>query len=860
LVAIQVSQADAYGSSLLYSTGRSLTSITFTMGFLEPKFPLNGHCSIVYDGTLYVYSPAGFQSLKLEEGADWTAMPTDISLTGAQCVKATGGSDPMLYVVGGTVNATAATWNYPGLMHYSFAAKKWDWLRPQSWTTQNRQNHAAVYLEGPQKLLVYSGSQTTGDIGPSTQTFLISTVSPYTVQSMPSAGAPPSVKPMLMAIDTTSALLIGGGAANTAIWRFTEAKGWQDLGVALQQPIVNQDAVQCTVVTGQGKSLVLEKFDMSVTPNKVDRILLLKEDGTPATAGSTIGTKAKRVTVDSWPAYNSTYAPTSTRTGYSLAQGDDGLTVASGGNPRDPLAVFDVKANSWTNATALFEGQQVIVNSITSSTASSTSLPTSTAAVSSTPSATATDAPTAIPVAPDNKGKMLTVLGATLGTIFGIAAVLILILLCLKYRKKKGKRQQNQGYIEKDRMSFADRGADFMKEAGGSVVGYHTNMGNDSLTSLAIIQGKGTNGHKKNMASDASTAGLVKKTSPLGYSDPVELSKFDLKPVPMEEGVARQNSGRTPPAAVVAAAVAAKSNPRARSSGWSRYFANNDATNLANVQPDRSTYASDRTSTGSRSQYTNSRMYSQRPSQQIAPLEIPKFDGQRLSRVASGSPTLGSSTVSLPHLAQPMQAELGRANSNGSSRSGVSDLDPHYFRKPVESWTPVGEDNRASSTYTGSMVFESNNKNDGTSSYYANGTDSYYPQSNVSSFYPSQGNAAIPPDTRDSHTIFQSRNPPSAPADDIPTSNFSSFYAAPPRIGVPQDRESTLTVFPGPEGPQTASSSILPTLKNQPSSFYPAARAGHESTATLFPGAGSGQDRTKNGQSDMSWLNLGASR
>lgn len=824
------------------------------MGFSEPKFPLNSHCSIVYNDTLYVYSPAGFQSLKLEEGADWTALPMDISLTGAQCVKATGGAEPMLYVVGGAVNATAANWNYPGLMHYSFAGKKWDWLRPQSWTTQNRQNHAAVYLEGPQKLLVYSGSQTTGDVGPSTQTFLISTVYPFTVESMPSAGAPPSVKPMLMAIDTTSALLVGGGAANTAIWRFTEAKGWQDLGVALPQPIVNQDAVQCTVVTGRGKSLVLEKFDMSVTPNKVDRILLLKEDGTPATAGATIGKKGKRATVDSWPTYNSTYAPTSTRTGYSLAQDDTGLTVASGGNPTDPLAVFNAKENSWTNATALFEGQQIIANSV-SSTASSTSLPTSTAAVSSTPSSTPTDA-AAIPVAPDNKGKMLTVLGATLGTIFGIAAVLILILLCLKYRKKKSKRQQTQGYIEKDRMSFADRGADFMKEAGGSVVGYPTNTANDSLTSLAIIQGRGPNGHKKNMASDASTAGLVKKSSPLGYSDPVELSKFDLKPIPVEEGVARQNSGRTPPAAVVAAA---KSNPRARSSGWSRYFANNDATNLANVQPDRSTYASERTSTGSRSQYTNSQMYNQRRSQQVAPLEIPKFDGQRLSRVASGSPTLGSSTVSLPHLAQPMSAELGRANSNGSSRSGVSDLDPHYFRKPVESWTPVGEDNRASSTYTGSMVFDSNNKNDGTSSYYANGTDSYYPQSNVSSFYPNQRDTA-PPDTHNSNTMFQSRNVPSAPAQDIPTSNFSSFYAAPPRIGVSQDRESTLTVFPGPEGPQTASSSVLPNLKDQPSSFYPPARAGHESTATLFPGAGSGQDRSKNGQSDMSWLNLGASR
>lgn len=817
------------------------------MGYSEPKFPLNGHCSIVNDGTLYVYSSAGFQSLKLQEGAEWQAMPGDISLTGAACVNAA--SDGKMYVVGGTPNATAATWNYPGLMHYTFAQKKWDWVRPESWTTQNRHDHAAVYLEGAKKVLVYAGSQKEGDVGPSPESFLISTTAPYNVRSMPSNGAPPSVKPMLMAMDRDTALLIGGGATNTAIWKFTEAEGWQDLKVTLQQPIVNPEAVQCTVVSGKGKSKVLEKFDMSVTPNKVDRILLVKEDGTPAAPGAT-PSKRKRVTVDNWPEYNATYAPTSARSGYSLAQADDGLTVASGGNQTDPIVMFNAKENSWLNATALFAGQQVISNSESSSIMSPTSTPTSTPVASTVPSSTPDEA--VVPAAPSNKGKMLTVLGATLGTIFGIAAILILILFCLKYRKNKSKK--TLGYVEKDRMSFADRGADFMKEAGGSEVTHHYKLGNDSSTSLAIIQGRGANGHKKNMASDASTAGLVKKTSPLGYSDPVELSKFDLKPEPIPETMVRQNSGRIP--------AAAKANPRARSSGWSRYFANNDATNLANVQPDRSTYASDRTSTASQSHYTESRMYSHRPSQHIAPLEIPKFDGQRLSRVASGSPTLGSSIKTLPHQVQPMQAELGRANSNGSTRSGVS-YDDHYFRQPVESWTPVGDNQRASSTYTGSMVFDSNNNNnnkhDGTSSYYQDGTDSFYPKSGFSSFYPGQSSSNMVPDMRDSsHTMFPSSNAPSAPNEDMPKSKFSSMYPAPPRLGLPVDRDSTVTVFPGPNAPQAAQSDFH--SNNKPSSFYPAPRIGHDSTVTMFPGPGGAPDKSKNGQSDMSWLNLGTSR
>jgi hypothetical protein len=817
------------------------------MGYSEPKYPLNGHCSIVHDGTLYVYSSAGFQSLKLEEGAEWKTMPMDISLTGASCVNA--GSSGKLYIVGGSGNETTATWNYPGLMHYTFAEKKWDWVRAESWNTQNRLNHGAVYLEASKKLLIYSGSQKTGDVGPSSETFLMSTVPPYNVQSMPSAGAPPSVKPMLMAMDADSALLVGGGAANTAIWKFSEAGGWQDMGVALQQPIVNPEAVQCTVVSGKGKSKVLEKFDMSATPNKVDRILLLKEDGTPAAAGATPG-KSKRVTVDNWPEYNATYAPNSARSGYSLAQADDGLTVASGGNQTDPVVLFNAKENSWMNATALFAGQQVITNSESSSTMTSTSLPTSTPVASSVPSSTPTES-AGPPAAPNNKGKMLTVLGATLGTIFGIAAILILILFCLKYRKNKSR--QKPGYVEKDRMSFADRGAEFMKEAGGSEVTHHYTLGNDSHTSLAIIQGKGASGHKKNMASDASMAGLVKKTSPLGYSDPVELSKFDLKPERVPDNMVRQNSGRIP---------AAKTNARARSSGWSRYFANNDATNLANVQPDRSTYASDRTSTASQSQYTNSRMYSHRPSQQIAPLEIPKFDGQRLSRVASGSPTLGSSTATLPHQVQPMQAELGRANSNGSTRSGVS-YDGHYSRQPVDSWTPMGDNNRASSTYTGSMVFNSNNnnnyKNDGASSYYPDGTDSFYPKSNFSSFYPGQSNTNIIPDMRDStHTMFPSGSAPAAPIEEMPKSKFSSMYPSPPRLGLPEDRDSTVTVFPGPNASQTAPSAF--TSNYNLGSFYPPPRVGHDSTVTMFPGPGGAQDKSKDGQSDMSWLNLGNSR
>jgi hypothetical protein len=84
------------------------------------------------------------------------------------------------------------------------------------------------------------------------------------------------------------------------------------------------------------------------------------------------------------------------------------------------------------------------------------------------------------------------------------------------------------------------------------------------------------------------------------------------------------------------------------------------------------------------------------------------------------------------------------------------------------------------------------------------------------------------------------------------------MYPSPPRIGEPQDRDSTVTVFPGPNAPQAGQSDFMSNTK--PGSFYPPPRVGHDSTVTIFPGPGGSKDTSKNGQSDMSWLNLGTSR
>jgi hypothetical protein len=768
------------------------------MGLPQPIHALDGHCTVIYNNTLYSYSPAGFQSLDLSEGGEWKELPMGISITGGQCVKAVPTGDAKaarLYIVGGTTNATAAKLDYPGLMQFTFADEKWDWIEPDVRVTKDRLNHAAAYLPATNSLLIYSGSQEPGNVIPSDQTFTIATTAPYRTQGFQGQGAPPVLKPMLLPWDDNKAAMVGGSATNKAIFLFDATSGWGDLGVALEQGIQNQDQVQCTLVSGDDGSKVLETYDMSVTPNKVTRTALLKKGGKKADPGQAVGTKAKRLlTIDDWPTYNGTLAPTATRTAFSIAQDEDNLAVISGGSDKDILCIFDQEANNWVNATELFAGQQVIIQSqpTQSATLSSTLVPSSTG--SALPTSTSAAAADATPAAPNNKTRMLTVLAATLGAIFSIAALLILLLFFLKYKKNKNRKAQQTGYVEKDRLSFADRGAEFMSEAGGSVGQNYSASMNASHSSLAII-GNGSGNHKRGMASDASMAGLVTKKSPLGYSEPVE-----LEPVVVEKMV-RQNSN----------ANAGVRPPPSRSSGWSRYFANNEATNLAHMSS--GTFASERTSTGSQSMYNDSRMYSQPPSG-IAPLDIPKFEGQQINKVSTGSPTLGNSRENL-HVPVAMQAELARADSNGSARSGLSHND-HYERAPTESWTPMGNtavyDRPPSSNY-------GDNHRDGASSYYPD-TNSYYPKSGYSSFF-APGQLGASQDRESVATVFPGGAPQSGATRGY---GHDSFPIHPPMpLGMPQDRDSTFTLFPGgaPGDP--------------------------------------GQRKPLPGQ-DMSWLNLGAAK
>ncbi|KAF2094647.1 hypothetical protein NA57DRAFT_80444 [Rhizodiscina lignyota] len=863
------------------------------------------HCSVINDEILYIYSEDGMQSLPLKKGGKWQTLPMGVSITGAQCILAPSDDDSKsaMYIVGGAANSSMS--DYTGLQRYTFASKKWDIIKPLVTVTQNRQNHGAAYLKDSSSILVYAGSQDTADPTLSSQTFLISTSPPYDVQSYTST-APPLTQPQVMTWNDSHAVLIGGGTDNKAVYTFGAQEGWADLGTTLQQGLQSHTTMGCDIVMGDDGSKVLETYDLSKSPNEVARIVLWA-DGQPAKPGQTVGgsssssssRKRKRdstLTLKNWPPYNDSLAPTVKRNGYSLASDGNGLAVISGGASKDAIVVFDQRKNAWVNTTQLLGSQAPL--SISSS---SSARPSSTDSASSisppTSSASATSAPTDALSPPDGDShtRTMTVLGATLGTIFGLAAILIIILLLLRWKREKRKRAE-AGYVnekEQDRLSFADQGTEFMHTAGGSVGHQFSASMNNSVTSLNIIAGKMGNtksaaAHKRNggaLGSDASTMNLIqKKPSPLRINDSVEMSRMrsetGIATSPKLITIPSPRATRTPPAmigdpplspgAILAARGQAGMTSRpisrsgdvrpgssgsasrggaivagmggagggARSSGWSRYFANNEhTTNLAGgaLAPRKGSVGSAR-SGASASQYTRDSAATGSqityPSQTVMPLELnlgPKFDssldGQRLSRVATGSPTLGHtrdhSAAGRELDARGQKAEIARTVSGKSTVETASSLMDFSFGSTAadgtgtaNTWTPVSASPGWNDVPGAKATTGQDNHGSVTSSVYSRNPQSYYPAYD---------------DRRNLYTKSTA-------------SAASTVWPAPPKSSHGEEnRDSTVTVFPRgiPDSP------ALPPLPAQNGKY------GY--------GQGEAQEPAKKvpvGE-DVSWLNLG---
>ncbi|KAE8147393.1 hypothetical protein BDV25DRAFT_160416 [Aspergillus avenaceus] len=515
----------------------------------KPPVKLEGHCSVIHDNTLYTYSANGFASIALDRNATWTKLPMGEPVSDAACV--TGGSDgneeeQALYVIGGTSSESDSS----GLQRYSFKDKKWKSISGVDENMANRTSHKAVYLKSSASLLIYGG-HLKDEKDASSDTFAINTRQPYNLSAYSAEKASPAYDPILLPWNDKEAALVGGLTTPELVHLFDPIEGWRSSNISLGQSL--SDGVQCAIVNGTDGSKVLEAFDMSASPNNVTSITLLKADGTPAqSAPRSESSSTKRgITLSDYPTYDDSLASSTTRDDYSLAQGDDGLVVISSGSGTDSLSIFNQTSNSWVNATKLFYGDQTQQQIL----GTTTSTPTSTATGSSQTSGAADSGSS-------NDSDVGTIIGATLGGIVGLAAILIIMLLIIKRKKDARKRAQQAQGGDKDRLSFQDRGVEPLTQSAYPMAKSSAPLAASSVDSLAIFSGKV--GDEKSPKSAGSAPGYDHKPSPLSTIQ----SSRELTPSEIDKAIEAQDLNPGQP------------GDRSTNEGWARYFQENKPTTL----------------------------------------------------------------------------------------------------------------------------------------------------------------------------------------------------------------------------------------------------------------------------------------
>lgn len=701
-----------------------------------PPVALKDHCSVVYHHTLYTFQPDAFQSLDLRPGGRWSQLPLGVSTNGSVCVQASPNGEDSMFVVGGVTNSSFS--GFPGLQQYIFKSRRWQTITPVDKVTENRLGHSSVYLNASSTILIYAGSQN-GNSTPSSETFSISAIPPYSVNADPSSNMRPLIKPLLIPWNASHALMLGGDSQEKNLFTFGPGfgEGWHRLDHQLAAGLKDSSKVQATMFVGGDGSKTLEMFDMSASPNNITRLELQQATGriSPGTTKTSTSSplpptrtenpsrkrKRKRETPQR-PAYNSTLAPQVPRNGFSLARGPDGLIVVSGGEPErsnEVVCLFNQTGNAWIEESQFFA-------------TSTADRPSPTDTTSSVSSSTQTPAPpgpmpTSSSVATNSKSRPLTILGATLGGVFGLVALVIIVLLLLRCRRRRqdGTHKRNNSDYPSDgkqEMNDGDRDVNYMQEAGGMVAGHASHKHMDSghsTTSLAIISGRANAGssqskrgflHKPGVSNGSSKSFFSRARSPLAPSPPLISG-----PIPVEDSRNDVPVQTTPEP---------RTEPRT-DTGWSRYFANNSSTNLSNVPPGSphhdpgsrpTTYNS-----ASQSDYVSSQIASSDPheSAEVPPLSVrtnvPYPPNARLV-----SPTSGLPLALQPGLAFSSGASIHDPSTPSTLHSQVNEEDEYqqdedhsHGSEGMESWTPIassergsrGEERPISSIYTDSVIY-----------------------------------------------------------------------------------------------------------------------------------------------------------
>lgn len=702
------------------STRKSRRASPPTMSLPQPPVALKDHCSVIHDDSLYTYQSDAFQALTLKNGGTWSKLPMGVSTTGSTCVTGTMGGEDSLFVIGGSTNG--AQENYSGMQRYSFKSKTWETCDAAVNVAKNRVQHGSAFLSQSSSILIYGGSQDGNTNLPSSQTFLVSAAPPYSVQAF-SSDAPPVVGPLMMPYNISHALMLGGNPGNTELFTFGPLDGWKQLPVNLKQGLPNANQVQATIMDGPDGSKLLELFDLHTSPNQISTLLLKQPTATSgpgqpsgtqtssSSSSSTSGSsrKRKRGTLVDRPAYNSTLAPQQTRDGFSIAQDPQtGLVVASGGNSQDVLCMFNQTGNQWIDAPQFFGVSKQDV------TASPTTVQSPASSLTGKP-----PPPSNPPSTGSSNGThhSLTILGATLGAIFGVAALLLLLLLLLRCIRRRREKQHNGrpgGYALDDKhdMDFMDRGDDHMRGAGGAFSHKHAHSGNSTASVAAADSRAGSAQSKRGFlhkasGSDGSAKSFFSRSKSPTHPPPV-ISEPIMHPSPGERNFSSQPMASPEP----------RTEPRT-DVGWSKYWAHNSKDNLGpnglNRHESAASHATAYTS-ASHSDYATSASTNPHESAEVQPLNIRNSQIPPNSRVVS--PTSG---LPLPGLALSHSNHGVVGPEPASPSSMVSDieeedeyrLDHPPSNEEQHSWTPVQTsdrgstwtDPRVSSVYADSTIY-----------------------------------------------------------------------------------------------------------------------------------------------------------
>ncbi|MCJ1287205.1 hypothetical protein MMC26_006553 [Xylographa opegraphella] len=599
------------------------------MSLPAPPVPLDGHCTVIYNNTLYAFQSNAFQALSLSPGAQWSKLSMGAGVTGARCVQASYNGQDALFVIGGTTNNSSLS-NYPGFQKYIYERRQWEINMPQVSVTQNRQMHGAAYLNSTSSIIVFAGFQD-DKYSESSETFTISTNDPYEMQAFPSS-APPVLNPIVLPWNQSHAVMVGGDPNNKEVWLFSEASGWQQVDYLLPSGLPDTRHVQGALLDASDGSKVLQLFNMSTVPNSVSTFTVQPAD-IPTLSGwevdvpmsisyartgpSAVRRRRRRqfVLPSHYPSYNSTLAPTAVHDGFALAQGPSGIVVVSGGvsqSSNESLCIFNETGNTWVSAKEYFGVASTITATLTSP---STTTPAATGPVSHPSTMSNTNA---------SRNQSLLILGAVLGSVFGFASVCIIALLLLRYLKQRESKNQkprkrNFPSDAKDQMDFADQGIEQIAPVRGTFY----NSGTDT-----ILHTQAGASHAPARSAQAGKRGLFNKAGESGGSAKSIVDRI-TSPATSAPRLNTLNRTTSPKAgATNLLSPEARTAPRT-DEGWSTYFMNNNnATDLTRLPPGYTRYETlsrpDTVATMSQSDYTSSRIVSSQPRQsaEVAPLNI----------------------------------------------------------------------------------------------------------------------------------------------------------------------------------------------------------------------------------------------